>query len=239
MARGGMFWSRAAGGDRMDRRSTPVGAERDPGRVVAFSDAVVAIAVTLLVLEIRPPEDTRHLWQGLRELWPSYAAYFLTFLLIGQMWVNHHVMFDHIRSADRLVLLFNTLLLMQIAFLPFASAVLASAFESGHGQRTAVVFYGISYEVAAILFNVIWEYARHGRRLLDPVTDPATAAAISRRFRPAPVWIAAGTALGAWHPVLGVAVLAAFVPFYWWPIKGEVASIKRARERAGGESAAS
>ncbi|MFG2163506.1 TMEM175 family protein [Micromonospora chersina] len=205
--------------------------------MVAFSDAVVAIAVTLLVLEIRPPEDTRHLWQGLRELWPSYAAYFITFLLIGQMWVNHHVIFDHIRAADRLVLLFNTLLLMEIAFLPFASAVLASAFESGEGERTAVVFYGISYEVAAILFNVIWEYARHGRRLLDPDTDPAAAAAISRRFRPAPVWIAVGTALGAWHPVLGVAVLAAFVPFYWWPIRGEVASIRRARERAGGEPA--
>lgn len=237
MARGGMPWSRTAGGGRNDRRSTPVGAERNPGRVVAFNDGVIAIAVTLLVLEIRPPEDTRHLWQGLRELWPSYAAYFLTFLLIGQMWVNHHVMFDHIRAADRLVLLLNTLLLMQIAFLPFASAVLAGAFESGEGTRTAVVFYGIAYEVAAILFNVIWEYARHGRRLLDADTDAAAAAAISRRFRPAPVWIAAGTALGAWHPVLGVVVLAAFVPFYWWPIKGEVASIRRAREHAGGESA--
>lgn len=219
-----------------DRFSNPVGAERDPSRVVIFSDAVIAIAVTLLILEVRPPEDTRHLLKGLGELWPSYAAYFLTFLLIGQMWVNHHVMFDHIRSADRLVLLFNTLLLMQIAFLPFASAVLASAFESGHGKRTAVVFYGISYEVAAILFNVIWEYARHGRRLLAPTTDSASAAAISRRFHPAPVWIAVGTALGAWNPVLGLAVLAAFIPFYWWPIKGEIASIKRARERAGRKS---
>lgn len=220
-----------------DRFSNPVGAERDPSRVVIFSDAVIAIAVTLLILEVRPPEDTRHLLKGLGELWPSYAAYFLTFLLIGQMWVNHHVMFDHIRSADRLVLLFNTLLLMQIAFLPFASAVLASAFESGHGKRTAVVFYGISYEVAAILFNVIWEYARHGRRLLAPTTDSASSAAISRRFHPAPVWIAVGTALGAWNPVLGLAVLAAFIPFYWWPIKGEIASIKRARERAGRKSA--
>ncbi|SCG77264.1 TMEM175 family protein [Micromonospora inositola] len=237
-----MPWFRTASnnstaGDHEDRLSNPVGAERDPSRVVTFSDAVIAIAVTLLILEIRPPEDTRHLLKGLRELWPSYAAYFLTFLLIGQMWVNHHVMFDHMRSADRLVLLFNTLLLMQIAFLPFASAVLANAFESGHGKRTAVVFYGISYEVAAIQFNVIWEYARHGRRLLAPTTDSASAAAISRRFHPAPVWIAVGTALGAWHPVLGVAVLAAFIPFYWWPIKGEIASIKRSRERAGGKSA--
>ncbi|MEV6371906.1 TMEM175 family protein [Micromonospora musae] len=212
------------------RTSTPIGAERDPRRVVAFSDGVIAIAITLLVLEIRPPEDTRDLLKGLGELWPSYTAYGITFLLIGQMWVNHHVMFDHIHSADRLVLLLNTLLLMHIAFLPFASAVLAGAFESGHGERTAIVFYGITYVGAAILFNVIWEYARHGRRLLAPTIDVAGARAISRRFRPAPVWIAVGTGLGLLHPVLGLVLVAAFIPFYWLPIKGEIASVRRARE---------
>jgi uncharacterized membrane protein len=60
-------------------------AERDPVRVVAFSDAVMAIAVTLLVLEIRPPEDTRHLLQGLAALWPSYVTYVIAFMLIGQI----------------------------------------------------------------------------------------------------------------------------------------------------------
>jgi uncharacterized membrane protein len=131
------------------------GTERDPARVVFFSDAVFAIAVTLLVLEIRPPQDTRHLLHGLAALWPSYLAYAITFLLIGQVWANHHVMFDHIRSADRMVLFLNTLLLMDIAFLPFAASVLAGAFRTGHGQRTAVVFHGMAFEVAAILFNAI------------------------------------------------------------------------------------
>jgi uncharacterized membrane protein len=214
------------------RTSNPVGAERDPGRGLTFSDGVFAIAATLLVLQIRPPEDTRHLLKSLGALWPSYAAYTGTFLLIGQMWANHRLMFDHIRALDRLSLLFNTLLLMQIAFLPFASAVLANALRSGHGQRTAVVFYGLSYEVAAILFNVIWEYARHGRRLLVPTTDSTVAASISRRFRPAPVWIAVGIGAGLLNPILGVAVVAAFIPFYWLPIKGETASVTRAREQS-------
>jgi uncharacterized membrane protein len=111
--------------------------ERDPARIVAFSDGVIAIAVTLLVLEIRPPEDTQHLLHGLTTLWPSYLAYVVTFMLIGQIWANHHVMFDHIRRADRVVLFLNTVLLMDIAFLPFAAAVLAQAFRHGHGQRTA------------------------------------------------------------------------------------------------------
>ena len=92
------------------------GAERNPERLVFFSDAVFAIAVTLLVLEIRSPEDTRHLLNDLAALWPSYLSYAISFLLIGQVWANHHVMFDHIRAADRTVLFLNTLLLMDIAF---------------------------------------------------------------------------------------------------------------------------
>lgn len=122
-------------------RTSPPAAYRKPGRLVAFSDGVFAITVTLLVLEIRPPADTTNLLHGLAALWPSYLAYALTFLFIGQVWVNHHVMFDHIRAADRVILLVNTLLLMIVAFLPFATSVLASSLRSGHGQRTAVVFY--------------------------------------------------------------------------------------------------
>jgi uncharacterized membrane protein len=183
----------------------------------------------LLVLEIRPPEDTRHLVHGLAALWPSYLAYAISFLLIGQVWANHHVMFDHIRSADRTVLFLNTLLLMDIAFLPFAAAVLSAAFRTGHGQRTAVVFYGIVFEVAALLFNVIWGYARHDHRLLGTTIDAVGASAISRRFRLALVWIAIGTLLGALLPVLGLAIIAAFIPYYWLPIRGEITSAKPRR----------
>jgi uncharacterized membrane protein len=209
------------------------GTERDPARLVFFSDAVFAIAVTLLVLEIRPPEDTRHLLHGLAALWPSYLAYAISFLLIGQVWANHHVMFDHIRSADRTVLFLNTLLLMDIAFLPFAASVLSAAFRTGHGQRTAVVFYGIVFELAAILFNVIWGYARHDHRLLGSTIDAVGARAISRRFRLALAWIGTGTLVGALVPVLGMAVIAAFIPFYWLPIRGELASAKPRRDRRG------
>ena len=205
------------------------GAERDPARLVFFSDAVFAIAVTLLVLEIRPPQDTGHLLHGLAALWPSYLAYAISFLLIGQVWANHHVMFDHIRSADRTVLFLNTVLLMDLAFLPFAAAVLSAAFGTGHGQRTVVV-YGITFEVAAILFNAIWSYARHHHRLLATTIDAVGASAISRRFRLALVWIATGTLLGALLPVLGMAVIAAFIPYYWLPIRGEIASAKPGRD---------
>jgi uncharacterized membrane protein len=212
---------RESGADRESRPDSALGVERDPGRIVAFSDGVFAISVTLLVLEIRPPQDTRRLLHGLIALWPSYLGYVITFLLIGQIWANHHVMFDHIHSVDRVVLFLNTLLLMDIAFLPFAASILAKAFRDGHDQRTAVVFYGVAFNVAAILFNVIWQYARRGRRLLGPTISSAGATAIGRRFLLAPAWIGAGTVLGTLFAIPGVAVIAAFIPFYWLPIRGE------------------
>src|SRR6266702_5854357 len=144
-------------------------AHRDTGRLVAFSDAVFAITITLLVLEIRPPTDYSNLLHGLLALWPSYLAYGVTLLFIGQVWANHHVVFDHIRAADRVVLLLNTLLLMAVAFLPFATSVLAGALRSGHGQRTAVAFYGIAFDATALTFNVVWQYARR-HQLLSKTT---------------------------------------------------------------------
>jgi uncharacterized membrane protein len=140
---------RAAASARGQGRTRPPSVHRTPGRLVAFSDAVFAVTVTLLVLEIRPPTDYTKLLHGLVELWPSYLAYALTFLFIGQVWANHHVMFDHIRTADRVILLLNTLLLMIVAFLPFVTAVLAGALRSGHGLRIAVISYGIALWLVA------------------------------------------------------------------------------------------
>lgn len=200
--------------------SDPPAVHREPARLVAFSDAVFAITITLLVLEIKPPSDYTHLLHGLGALWPSYLSYAVTFLFIGQVWANHHVMFDHIRAADRLVLLLNTLLLMVVAFLPFATSVLAGAFRAGHGERTAVVFYGIAFDVTALTFNGVWQYARR-HRLLSTALDPAGETAISRRFQLALAWLALGAAVGAALPVLGVAVIAAFNAYYWLPIRGE------------------
>ena len=199
--------------------------ERDTGRLVAFSDGVFAITVTLLVLEIRPPEDDEALLHGLLELWPSYLAYAVTFLFIGQVWANHHVMFDHIRLADRGVLLLNTLLLMVVAFLPFATSVLADAFRSGHGQHTAAVFYALAFDAAALTFNAVWQYARR-RHLLSPGLGAAGATAIGRRFGLAVGWLSAGALVGALVPAFGVAVIAAFNLFYWLPIPGETARLQ-------------
>lgn len=193
---------------------------RTPGRLVAFSDAVFAITVTLLVLEIKPPTDYTNLLHGLAVLWPSYLAYALTFLFVGQVWANHHVMFDQIRAADRVILLLNTLLLMVVAFLPFATSVLAGAVRSGHSLRIQVLFYGLAFDAAALTFNAVWQYARR-YRLLSETLEPAGATAIGRRFQLALAWLTTGALLGLLIPVLGIAVIAAFNIIYWLPIRGE------------------
>jgi uncharacterized membrane protein len=169
---------------------------RDTARLEAFSDGVFAITIILLILDIKPPTDYQSLLHGLAALWPSYLAYAVTFLFIGQVWANHHVMFDHIRKADRVVLLLNTVLLMAVAFLPFATSVLAGALRDGHGQRTAVVFYGIAFDVTALTFNAVWQYARR-HRLLSDALDPAGATAIGRRFQLALAWLATHLLAGA------------------------------------------
>jgi uncharacterized membrane protein len=188
--------------------------------LVAFSDAVFAIAITLLVLAIKLPADYTNLLHELLALWPSYLAYALTFLFIGQVWANHHVMFDHIRVADRVILLLNTLLLMIVAFLPFATSVLAGALRSGHGLRTAVVYYAIAFDLTALTFNAVWQYARR-HQLLSKTLDAAGATAIGRRFQLALAWLTTGALAGLLIPLLGVAVIAAFNVFYWLPIRGE------------------
>jgi uncharacterized membrane protein len=129
-------------------------------------------------------------------------------------------MFDHIRAADRFVLLVNTLLLMIAAFLPFATSVLAEAMRDGHGQRTAVAFYGITFVATALTFNATWRYVRR-HHLLGQTLDATSARAIGRRFQLALAWLTIGTVLGCVLPVLGIAVIAAFNAFYWLPIRGE------------------
>lgn len=198
----------------------PGAVSRNTTRLVAFSDGVFAIAITLLVLEIRTPTDYKNLLRGLATLWPSYLAYAVTFLFIGQVWANHHVMFDHITAADRILMLWNTVLLMVVAFLPFATSVLAGALRSGDGERTAVGFYGIAFDATALMFNAVWLYARR-HRFLSETLGSAGAAAISRRFQLALAWLAIGALLGVLLPVLGVVVIVAFNVFYWLPIRGE------------------
>ncbi len=136
----------------------------DTARVEAFSDGVFAIAITLLVLEIRVPspdatDNGRALLAALRGLWPSYLGYVLSFVTIGIMWANHHSIFRYVRRADRYFVLINVLFLMCIAFLPFPTALLAEYLPEPGGRTLAVAGYSATLVVIALAYNALWWYA--------------------------------------------------------------------------------
>jgi uncharacterized membrane protein len=116
-----------------------------PNRLEAFSDGVFAIAITLLVLELHVPKPgSGELGHELLGQWPSYAAYVITFVTIGIIWINHHAAFSRLRAVDHSILMWNLLLLMTVSVLPFTTALMAAYLKEGEGERLAAGIYGAS-----------------------------------------------------------------------------------------------
>jgi uncharacterized membrane protein len=136
------------------------------GRVEAFSDGVFAIAITLLVLTIAEPTNYGKLSHELWDRWPSLAAYVVTFIIIGIMWVNHHSICGYLERIDRPFVYLNQLLLLTVVFLPYPTGVLGEALRRGEGTRAAAVFYAAAMAVNAFCWGALWLYASSGRRLL-------------------------------------------------------------------------
>jgi len=137
-------------------------------RVEAFSDGIFAIAITLLVLTIAQPANYNDLARELADRWPSFAAYAVSFAVIGIMWLNHHVIFSHFARVDRGLVYLNLLLLLTIAFVPYPTAIFGQALREGHGAGVAAVLYSITMTLNAYAWAALWLYASAGRRLLGP-----------------------------------------------------------------------
>jgi uncharacterized membrane protein len=135
-------------------------------RLEAFSDGIFAIAITLLVLTIAAPTNYHHLASQLANRWPSFAAYAVSFAIIGIMWLNHHSIFSHLAHSDRGLVLCNLFLLLTIAFLPYPTEVFGQALRENSGTKVAAVFYSGTMAVNAIAWAGLWLYASMGRRLL-------------------------------------------------------------------------
>ena len=129
-------------------------------RIEAFSDGVFAIAITLLVLEIQVPDvHGGGLLDALGDLWPSYAAYAVSFLTIGIIWVNHHTAFGLLARADRKLLFLNLALLMTVSFIPFPTSVLARYLQAGSDQHVAAVTYSGTMALQGLAFGAVALYA--------------------------------------------------------------------------------
>lgn len=129
-------------------------------RLEYFSDAIMAIAITLLVIEIKVPDVAPDkLAHALWHLWPSYIAYALSFCTIGLVWVSHHSLFRRIANVDRPLLLLNLCLIAFVAFLPFSTAVLANySWGESSGASISVMLYSLNMLLIGLAFLALWVY---------------------------------------------------------------------------------
>ena len=183
------------------------------GRLEAFADGVFAIAATLLILDVTVHAHGDNLGSAVLHAWPEYAAYAVSFVTIGIMWINHHTCMQQIGVVDRTFLTINLLLLMCIAFVPFPTNLIAENVH-GSGLRAAALTYGVTLTVTSIFYNAFWFYAARGHRLLKPECDPRLIAGISRAYIPGAPIYAIATLVALVSPIASVALFAAIAVFY-------------------------
>lgn len=170
-----------------------------PGRTESFSDGVFSIIITLLVLDLRVPRLValrgETLGAALLDQWPTYLAFALTFLQVGVVWSNHHTMFHYIYRTDHKLLVYNLLLLLGVAVLPFTTAVLSEYIRGDEAQRRlAAQIYSGALMAVGVAFNVIWQHALNAH-LVHPHADPHRLYALRRHWLLVPVLYAAAFAL--------------------------------------------
>ena len=198
----------------------PVG-HRGPERLEAFSDGVFAIAITLLVLEIRVPgadvlADPTRLLAALGNLWPSYFGYVISFVTIGIMWANHHNLIRLVATVSHGLMLANLLLLLSVGFIPFPTALLAATLGTPSAQIGVLVYAG-SFIGLAVAFNVLWYEVRRGKGVLRPNVDQRTIAAITRSYRLGPPGFGLAFVAALFNPAIGMAVIVVLVALYLLP----------------------
>ena len=157
----------------------------ETARIEAFSDGVFAVAITLLVLNIKIPTAVPSgpsLLVLLERQWPTFLAFVTSFATILIMWVNHHRMFTLIGRSSEALLFYNGMLLFGVTVVPFSTALVAQ-YLGYPGHRTAAAVYNGTYVFIAILFNLLWRTASKSGRLLRHDANAHAVAAINSSFR--------------------------------------------------------
>ena len=157
-------------------------------RVEALTDGIFAVAMTLLILDIKVPVVARpaDLTRELLALWPRFVSYAISFVMLGIYWVGHHNQFHLIRRTDRALLWINILFMMTVCFVPFSTALL-SAYAR---QPIALTVYGVNLVAIGLILYGHWLYATSRHRLVESDLDPRVIRFASRRILIGPVMFA-------------------------------------------------
>jgi uncharacterized membrane protein len=191
------------------------------GRLESFSDGVIAVAITLLVLFITVPDPahTHHLGRALGNEWPEYAAYVTSFITIGIIWINHHVMVSRLAYADHSILMLNLVLLLTIAVIPFGTNLMATYLKQGHGDKLAAGIYAGIFLAMGLAFAALQrQIMLHRSHMLKMPLSLEQRRKILARMRTGLPPYAIATGIAAVSAYASVAICAALAVFYALPI---------------------
>ncbi|WP_425146213.1 TMEM175 family protein [Deinococcus sp.] len=186
---------------------------KGPNRLEAFSDGVFAIALTLLILEIKAPNIGEHgtsadLWRGLANLWPSYLAYLLAFFTVLVSWIGHHIITSQVRQVDWPLLLTNGFFLLTVSFLPFPTSIVAEHLR-GESGTAATVVYALANLLNSLAFVALVAATVH----LNPEVAPVLAG-VRRNALIGVGWCLLCAGVASLSPVLSLLLVAAL--WVWW-----------------------
>jgi uncharacterized membrane protein len=186
----------------------------------SFSDGVMAVAITLLILNITvPTPGSGSLAHELGHMWPQYVAYVVSFLTIGIIWINHHAMILRLREANHAILFLNLLLLMSVVAIPFATALMADYLRVAHDGHLAAAVYGGSLLLMGATFSLVNVYILrwHPDLLAQPMSAEQRARVLRRGVGGSGPYLVA-TALAPVSAVATLAICGAVAVFYALPI---------------------
>lgn len=185
--------------------------EKETLRIEGFSDGVFAIAVTLLVLDLHFPEEHsiqngNDLLVFLKNQWPAFLAFILSFFSIFIMWVNHHKIFKQIYSRNSAIMFANGLILFLVSAVSYPTALLARYFD-GEASSVVVALYTGIFVLINLAYNLLWFLATRNKKLLRPgITDAAIKKIHNNYLYGLPIYVIA-LILSFWIPAVSLLII--------------------------------
>ncbi|PZU87287.1 MAG: DUF1211 domain-containing protein [Chryseobacterium sp.] len=185
--------------------------EKETGRIEGFSDGVFAIAITLLILDLHVPEENsikngNDLINFLKNQWPTFLAFILSFFSIFIMWVNHHKIFKQIYSRNSAIMFANGLILFLVSAVSYPTALLARYFDGEASSAATAIYTGI-FVLINLSYNLLWYLASKNKEHLRPgITDTAIRKIHNNYFYGLPIYLVA-LLFSFWIPIVSLIVI--------------------------------
>jgi uncharacterized membrane protein len=204
---------------------------RSTDRLEYFSDAVLAIAATLLATELPKPETSIGLLQEIAKQWPHYAAFAASFLFICIAWSNHHNMFKYIKQTDQYLLILNVLFLMFVTLQSFTTGLLAQHVGKPD-ERSAALIYHATLVLMTLFYNCVWWYAVKKDELLKEDTDDRLIHALTNEYAMAPALHLAALIICFWSVPFSIIPIVLLYAYFALP---RLSERKINKEKMNGE----